>query len=586
MAESAFVESIGGSWFSELQVAVASEDTNKVVSLFLLDGYWRDLHCLSWDNRTLYKIPTIKAFLDEDNRFVSAGFTGLKLEGAPILVQANKDFAWIQCFFAFETTLARGRGFFRLMQDANGSWKAKTFYTGIEELKGYEEKFGNKRPSGTSHGDHIDRLTWKKIRATKKEFVDSEPQVIIIGAGQSGLSLGARLGQLNVDTLIIDKNERVGDNWRKRYDFLVLHDPVWYDHMAYIPFPSHWPVFTPKDKIADWFESYVMSMELNVWTQSTVTSAAYDESKHEWTVKISRKGFPDRVLKPTFVVIATGHSGEINVPTFKGQEKFAGKICHSSQHTSGEHFKGKRAVVVGSCNSGLDIAQDFYEQGVGSVTVVQRSSTYIMSSEHGLEALVGSLYYEGGPPTEDADIISSSIPNHMLMVLNPYVTKILAQKDKDMLDGLERAGFKLDYGPDGGGMWMKYVTRGGGYYIDVGASKLIINGDIKLKQGHEISEITKDGLVFDDDTELQADVIVLATGYQNMKASAVKILGEEANRMNEVWGLDEEGEIKVMWRASGHPGIYTMAGNLGLCRFYSKKLALRIKAQLEGLAPF
>jgi len=209
-----------------------------------------------------------------------------------------------------------------------------------------------------------------------------------------------------------------------------------------------------------------------------------------------------------------------------------------------------------------------------------------MSSEHGLAGLVGDLYYEGGPPTGDADIIGASMPNLMAMDLNTHVTREVARKDIDMIEGLERAGFKLDYGPNGAGMWIKYITRGGGYYIDVGAAKLIIDGHIKMKQGHEISEITEDGLMFDDGTELKADVIVLATGYKNMKTSAVKILGQEAERMNEVWGMDEEGEIKVMWRGSGHPGIYAMGGNLALCRFYSKKLALRIKAQLVGLAPF
>jgi hypothetical protein len=145
---------IGRVWFSKLQDAVASKDTDKILSMFLPDSYWRDLHSLSWDNRTLHRIPTIKAFLDENDRFQSAGFTGLKLEGTPTFVQANEgippvfifscrdrinvnvllDFAWIQCFFSFETTLARGRGFFRLMQDPNGSWNAKSVSAAIDFL--------------------------------------------------------------------------------------------------------------------------------------------------------------------------------------------------------------------------------------------------------------------------------------------------------------------------------------------------------------------------------------------------------------------------------------------------------------------
>ncbi len=88
---------------------------------------------------------------------------------------------------------------------------------------------------------------------------------MIIGGGQGGIALGARLRQLGVPTIIVEKNARPGDSWRNRYRTLVLHDPVWYDHLPYIPFPEHWPVFTPKDKMGDWLEMYAKVMELNYW---------------------------------------------------------------------------------------------------------------------------------------------------------------------------------------------------------------------------------------------------------------------------------------------------------------------------------
>ncbi|KAF9050669.1 dimethylaniline monooxygenase [Hymenopellis radicata] len=562
-------------WFHTFASSIESKDTSLVTAHFLTDGYWRDLLALSFDNRTLHTIPTIKDFLDDNNRLKSSGLRNLQLEGEPALVKANRDFTWIQCFFTFETDIARGRGFFRLMRDFNdGAWKAKTMYTGTEEWKNFEEKRGSTRPAGVNHGENTQRKAWKDRRAEKREFLNEEPTVVIIGAGQSGLALAARLGQLNVDALIIDKNERVGDNWRKRYNFLVLHDPVWYDHLPYVPFPEHWPIFTPKDKLADWFEAYANSMELNIWMQSTIKSASYDEASNTWTVTVVRPDQTERVLKPKFVVVATGHSGEPNIPVFKNQDAFQGRLCHSS----------KKAIVIGCCNSGHDIAHDFYEQGA-DVTIVQRSSTYVMSSHDGLRILFRGLYEEGGPKTEDADVMFTSTPVHMFEKLHKYVTDEIAEADKETLDGLRNAGFKLDTGVNGSGFLLKYYTRGGGYYIDVGASQLIIDKKIKLKQGHEISHFTEKSVVFDDNTELEADIVVMATGYKNMKTTAVKILGKEAERMQDVWGLDSEGELNAIWRKTGHPGIYAMGGNLAHVRFWSKRLALRIKAQMEGLAP-
>lgn len=310
--------------------------------------------------------------------------------------------------------------------------------------------------------------------------------------------------------------------------------------MPYIPFPSHWPVFTPKDKLAEWFESYAKLLELNVWTSTTITSASWDETKRQWTVDLERKIASGEVekwtLHPRHVIQATGHSGEMKFPQIKGMDSFAGdKLCHSSQFKGARTLKygeTRRAVVVGCCNSGHDIAQDFYEHGYDT-TIVQRSSTYVMSSKNGIDVLLEGLYVEGGPDTEDADLLFMSIPNKMLKRMHTDATKEITRRDKDMLEGLDKAGFKLDYGPDDSGklplssrpmgpnvnttgFFMKYFQRGGGYYIDVGCSQLIIDGKIKVKQGQEIQEIKPHGLLFADGTELPADEIVFATGYENM----------------------------------------------------------------------
>ena len=390
---------------------------------------------------------------------------------------------------------------------------------------------------------------------------------------------------LGVSTLIVDKNERVGDNWRKRYHQLVLHDPVWYDHMPYLPFPEFWPIFTPKDKLADWFESYVKTLELNVWMESEVESSQWDADKKEWSVTL-KKG-PDgkrRKMNPKHVVLCTGHSGKPYMPQINGMDGFKGDvICHSSAFAGArESGKGKKAVVVGACNSSHDICQDFYEHGY-EVTMVQRSTTCVVSSKAALKVLMAVLYEQGGPPVEDSDIWLHGWPSQILKSIQVDLAKIQRDLDKDLLEGLEKAGFKTDTGIDEGGLFPKYMQRGGGYYIDVGMSQLIVDGKVKVKQGQEIVEVLPNGLKFADGTELEADEIVFATGYDTMRGTAGAILGDEvASQTEDIWGWDEEGEMRGVWKQSGHPGFWYHAGNLALTRYYSRVLALQIKGKLQG----
>lgn len=412
------------------------------------------------------------------------------------------------------------------------------------------------------------------------------------GAGQGGLTAAARLKMLGVKTLIIDRNERIGDNWRQRYHQLVLHDPVWYDHMPYIPFPPHWPIFTPKDKLAEFFEAYAKLLELNVWTQTTIKDSKWDEANKQWTVVLERQKEPDivesRVLHPKHIIQATGHSGEKNFPQIPGIREFKGdRLCHSSEFKGANvDGKSKKVIVVGSCNSGHDICQDFYEKGY-DVTMVQRSSTCVISSEAILKIGLAGLYEENGPPVEDADLMFWSIPFPILKGIQRDVTALQNKHDAKLLKGLEKAGFKLDQGPDDSGLFMKYFQRGGGYYIDVGASQLIIDEKIKMKQGQEITEILPHGMKFADGSELEADEIIFATGYSNMRTQARSIFGDElVDKVNDVWGFDQEGELRTIWRKSGHPGFWFFGGNLALCRYWSRMIALQIKALEEGICEY
>jgi hypothetical protein len=398
---------------------------------------------------------------------------------------------------------------------------------------------------------------------------------------------------LNIEALIVDRESQVGDNWRQRYPQLILHDPVWFNHMPYFHFPAHWPVFTPKDKMAEFLEMYAKILELNVWTKSYVAESVWDEQRQRWNVTLNTyEGpggkFQSRTFHPRHIVQATGQSGKMNFPPVKGLNDFQGdRICHSSQFPGANSEGGnhqKKAVVVGSCNSAHDIAQDFCLKGY-EVTMIQRSSTCVISSDAVVKIGLGGLYSENGPPVEDADLWLWSLPSELLKAQQVKVTALQNQHDAETLAGLEKAGFKVDKGPNDAGLLMKYFQRGGGYYIDVGASQLIVDGKIKIKQGVEIEEVLSDGLRLSDDSVLNADEIIFATGYQNMRSQTRMMFGDDvANRTWDVWGYDEEGEMRSIWRNSGHPGLWYMGGNLALNRYYSRVLSLQIKARELGLS--
>lgn len=321
-------------------------------------------------------------------------------------------------------------------------------------------------------------------------------------------------------------------------------------------------MFTPKDKLADWFEAYASLMELNVWMKTTIEAASFDDATGTWTLILRRGDGSTRTLHPRHIVFATGHSGEALVPSFPDQDKFKGAIYHTSAHKDASHHPevaGKKVVVVGTGNSGHDICQNYYENGA-DVTMLQRSGTYVITAKKGVFMLHAGLYDETGPPTEDADIYGQSMPIPVAFNLSSLLTKSITTTDKNILEGLAKAGFELDFGPQGAGILRKYLTRGGGYYIDVGCSQLIADGKVKVRQSRDgIRAFEEDGLILADGTKLLAEIVVLATGYDNMRTSARKIFGNRvADRLYDVWDLNDEGELKAVSLNPGLVSLYIM----------------------------
>ena len=571
------------SWLASFEAALGARDSGALEKLFHPDSYWRDALALSWTLQTVNGRDNILNTLKQQAaKAAPSGFAIDPDRAAPRKVmRAGTD--CIEAIFRFETRTGRGDGIIRLIPDAadGNRLKAWTLLTALQELKGFEEQLGATRPRGQVYSRDFRGPNWQDLRNASLGYADRDPTVLIVGGGQAGLATAARLKQLNVDALIVDRMQRIGDNWRKRYHALTLHNQVHVNHLPYMPFPPNWPVYIPKDKLANWFESYVDAMELNFWTGTEFEDGTYDDKEGRWTVTVRRNG-ETRILHPRHIVMATGVSGIANMPDIPSLKNFAGPVLHSSRYDDGENWKGKRAIVIGTGSSGHDIAQDLYSSGA-SVTLVQRSPTLITNIEPAAQ-LAYATYSEG--TLEDNDLIATSMPMPLTRKTHMMLTEQSRELDKETLDGLRRIGFRLEFGEDGSGWQFKYLTRGGGYYFNVGCSELLISGAVKLKQFADIDGFVAEGARMKDGTLVAADLIVLSTGYMPQEHLVRKLFGEAiADRVGPIWGFGDGMELRNMYARTKQPGMWFIAGSLAQCRINSKFLALQIKAIEEGLIP-
>ncbi len=571
-------------WLAQFESAIAKPEESALRPLFHPESYWRDVLALSWKLQTVNGAGAI--LRDLKAHAAGAAPRGFRIDpdrAAPRRVTRAGTVS-IEAIFKFETAQGRGSGILRLIPDAadGNRLKAWTLLTALDELKGSEEQLGSSRPRGQSFSRDFRGPNWLDLRNASAAYADRDPVVLVVGGGQAGLAIAARLKQLQIDTLIVDRELRIGDNWRKRYHALTLHNQVQVNHLPYMPFPPNWPVYIPKDKLANWFETYVDAMELNYWTGTEFESGTYDAAQGRWSVVLRRADGSNRVMHPRHIVMATGVSGIANLPDIPTLKNFTGTVLHSSQYDDGEAWKGKRAIVIGTGNSGHDIAQDLHSSGA-DVTLVQRSSTLVTNIEPSAQ-LAYAAYNEG--TLEDNDLIATSMPLTLAKRSHVMLTEQSRNLDKDLLDGLTRVGFKLDYGEGGTGWQFKYLTRGGGYYFNVGCSDLVASGAIRLIQFADIDTFVADGVRMKSGERLSADLIVLATGYQPQEVLVRKLFGDEiAARVGPIWGFGEGQELRNMYTRTPQPGLWFIAGSLAQCRINSKYLALQIKAIEDGLLP-
>src|SRR5262245_56838345 len=247
---------IANHWFARLEHALKTSDWALLQSLFLPDSHWRDVLALPWRIGTVSGARAIASTLQEHARRARPrGFRTDPERTAPRHV-TRAGTKCVEVLYRFETALGRGSGVLRFLSETgdNEEPRAWTLLTALDELKELEEHVGRRRPDGWSYSRDFAGPNWLDLRERCSTYEDREPAVLVVGGGQAGLTTAARLGQLEIDTLIVDRWPRVGDNWRRRYHALTLHNQVHVNHLPYMPFPPNWPVYIPKDKLANWFE--------------------------------------------------------------------------------------------------------------------------------------------------------------------------------------------------------------------------------------------------------------------------------------------------------------------------------------------
>lgn len=567
-------------WLTEFASALNAADATRLATLFAEECHWRDILAFTWDLRTVSGAAAIAGRLVPKLAATAPRNVALATDRTPPRRVTRAGVEAIEAIFTFETATGPCNGVVRLVSEG-GAPRAWTLMTSLDEIRGHEDPAEGKRWQNVDWKRNFGGENWLDRRKKAVAYEDRDPAVLVVGAAQAGLSVAARLSLLGVDTLVVDRDPRIGDSWRQRYHALTLHNETRVNHLPYMPFPKSFPVFIPKDMLANWFELYAEAMELNVWTGTELAGGSWDEAAQCWDVTLKRADGTTRRMRPRHIVMANGVSTTPVMPRLPGLDSFNGAVRHSSKLGSGRDWAGKRALVLGTGTSGHDVAQDLAVSGIAEVSIIQNRPSLVVSLK---EAQAPYMLYDEEIPFEDKDLLATSFPYPVMRRAHQSMVAMNRQADAALLAGLEKRGFRLNFGEDDTGWQIMYQNRGGGYYFDAGCSQMIIDGRVGLLQFSDIERFGPEGAIMKDGSVTPADLIVLATGYEGQAAAARRLFGDAVGeRVGQVWGFDAEGELHGMWRPTGQKGLWFHAGGLAQCRIYSKVLALQIKARELGM---
>jgi cation diffusion facilitator CzcD-associated flavoprotein CzcO len=572
-------------WVAAFEEAITRQDAQGLASLFCDPAHFRDNGALTWDFRQYHgRDAVVSTLLSLAADTQIHNFRIAEKWPAPQLLGSGSD-SFVEAFFDFNTEHASCVLLMNAVPDEGspGRMKARAIFTRLEGLDTIEPV--TTHPRGRGYTPNFPGQTWKQHRDAARSYTDSDPEVVVVGAGQAGVVTAAFLRRFGVSVLNIDRHANVGDSWNKRYDALALHNPVEMNGFPFLSFPPHYPQYLPKDLMGEWLDLYARYMDLDVWTGTEFLRAEYDDARGCWNAAVRRADGTQRVLHPRHVVLATGGiGGKPAIPKLRGLDSFTGQVMHSSQYTKRSDYHVKNAIIVGVATSAHDIAGDLYNGDV-DVTLFQRGAVVVNNVE--TANLAYAAFMDPTIPTELVDIrYGLGSINPLREAASQAYHKMARQIDRELLDRLETAGLRLGHGVNGQGWLDLFLRTGGGYYLNTGTSELIAAGKIKVRQFEEIAEFVPNGARLSDGTVVEADIVVLATGYQSRKSEVAAAFGQEvAERVGEIARLDAEGEWANMWCQTAQRGLWFNGGGINQMRAGSERLALLIKADLDGLIP-
>ncbi|XP_057959913.1 indole-3-pyruvate monooxygenase YUCCA6 [Malania oleifera] len=315
---------------------------------------------------------------------------------------------------------------------------------------------------------------------------------VIVGAGPSGLAVAACLKEKEVPSVVLERSKCIASLWQlKSYDRLRLHLPKQFCELPLMPFPAGFPTYPTKVQFVEYLEEYAERFGIRPEFEETVVHAEYDGGVGWWRVRSVGADERETEYLCRWLVVATGENAEAVLPEIEGREGFGGRMVHTSMYKSGEAFEGKRVLVVGCGNSGMEVCLDLYNHGA-MPSIVVKDTVHILPREMLGRSTFGlSMWLLKWLPLGVVD---------RLLLLVAWL----------VLGDTSRIGL---HRPKLGPLQLKNMS-GKTPVLDVGTLSHIKSGKIKVLPGIR-RLISRHTVEFVDGRKENFDAVILATGYKS-----------------------------------------------------------------------
>ncbi|KAI5366639.1 putative FAD/NAD(P)-binding domain superfamily [Septoria linicola] len=549
---------------------------------------WRDSLAFTGTFRTFFGPEIVLREWNKLGKVVEAGSFSITGDSSRTM-RLNPSTSWVQAAFSFYThdspQAGRCSGTIGLVpaEDSSGkAWRIWLLCTVLEQPDGFPDvdelvPGPTKMPGQAAFlAAAVDART-PAMTAEKADPIDC----LVVGGGGGGLGMAGRLKALGLSYVVVDKHDEVGDVWSKhRYDSVRLHTSKQYNQLPGTPltFGPDEPYLLPGDRVSAGFKRYVDMFGISVLTSTVLEGAAYDDHDSLWLAQLRRQDGNAFEIKARHIVLAIGDMGvHAKVPEYRHRDIYKGDVVHAGSWQNATSWHGKRGIVIGSANSAHDIIADMAKAELETITMVQRSETFVLPIAT-FSALVDPVY-NTDTPIEKSDRALMSTPLTVQRLAAMAGIRAMADLQSEKFDKLEARGLKTRRYGD---LWGQLYNSQGKHFFDIGAGDLIVDGTVDVKSDALPVAYTETGLLFDDGSRLDADVIAFATGYtSNFEASVRQIFGDKVGKkVRPFWGTDAEGEILGAWKPTGHRGLWYTGHGFGHTRYYSRFVALQIKADV------